>query len=363
MGNQTRLGYFDMLRAVAAMSVVITHMLARTSPAFREFRLSLFDPGCFGVTLFFLCSGYVIPRSIERADSISAGLVRFWVKRLLRLYPAYWVSVVLIVGCYLAGIAKPPGDGTINASQILVQLTMLQKFFGQPYFLVVYWTLTYEIIFYVTVSALFATRTLQHTAMIVTVLTAASVCCDAVLPAFGFVPVHPGLLSFLSIMFCGTLVYRWRSGVLPGWQVAGIIGLNLLAFWLISWATGVRGGNPWAKLHQMSGCAAGLTVFAATVLWEPQRIPRVLLWLGTISYSIYLLHMIVLAVVPQAASAPVSWMLWTAVTILASAVCYATVERPGMELGTRLAAALAGRPGDRDSALQQAAMPERSAVR
>jgi hypothetical protein len=34
-----------------------------------------------------------------------------------------------------------------------------------------------------------------------------------------------------------------------------------------------------------------------------------------------------------------------------------------MELGTRLAAALAGQPGDRDSALQQAAMPERSAVR
>jgi hypothetical protein len=78
MVHSRRVAYLDVLRAAASISVLITPMLERTSPWFRSFRFSMFDLGFYGVTLFFLCIGYVIPRSIERSDSIGAGVVRFW---------------------------------------------------------------------------------------------------------------------------------------------------------------------------------------------------------------------------------------------------------------------------------------------
>lgn len=341
MGNSTRLGYVDMLRAVAAVSVMVIHVLERTSPGLHDFRFSVFDPGSFGVSLFFLCSGFVIPRSIERYGSIGTGLVRFWTKRLLRLYPTYWVSVVLITACYACSFAMPPHDVTVDAGRTLVQLTMLQRFFGQPNFLVVYWTLNYELVFYLLVSLLFATQMLRHTAAIVVLLTAASLFSEAVLPAFGSMRLHLGILSFLATMFIGALVYRWRSGVVGGRQMAAIVGLNLLTLCMVSFMAGMREGNPAARLYQVTGYAAGMAVFSAAVLWEPRRIPSSLLWLGVISYPIYLLHPIVLAAVPQAASVPVAWLVWAAVTIVASAACHALVERPGMQLGERLADRLA----------------------
>jgi peptidoglycan/LPS O-acetylase OafA/YrhL len=362
MGNSTRLGYVDMLRAVAAISVVITHVLERTTPGFHDFRFSTFDFGCFGVSLFFLCSGFVIPRSIERSESVGGGVVRFWTKRLLRLYPAYWVSVLLIAGCYVSGLARPPHDVTVDAPRTLVQLSMLQYLFGQPNFLVVYWTLNYELLFYLLVSLLFAARMLRHTAPIVMMLTVASALFDAALPALGSVPLHLGLLSFLATMFIGTLVHRWRSGDVPGGQVAAIIGLNLLTLCAVSYAVGLREGNPGARLSQVTGYVAGLAVFLATVLWEPRRIPAWLLWLGAISYPIYLLHPIVLAVVPQAASVPIAWLVWAAVTIPASAACHVFVERPGMELGERLSAALTGPRGGHAPLEPCHASPKRSAA-
>ncbi len=52
------------------------------------------------MVVFFLCSGFIIPVSLERQGSLR----RFWIRRLLRRYPLYWLSVVLCMLCALAGV-------------------------------------------------------------------------------------------------------------------------------------------------------------------------------------------------------------------------------------------------------------------
>ena len=93
-----RLAHLDALRGLAACSVLVYHILMALygSQMVRE-RLPI-DLGQFGVLLFFVISGYVITMSVEHA-----GLGVFWVRRALRLYPAYWCSVALAVGLALAG--------------------------------------------------------------------------------------------------------------------------------------------------------------------------------------------------------------------------------------------------------------------
>jgi peptidoglycan/LPS O-acetylase OafA/YrhL len=76
--------------------------------------LDYFDWGRFGVVLFFLISGFVIPYSF----SGQAPLRKFVVSRLFRLYPAFWLSVLGTVAViYFSG-------GIINVRQVLANLSM-----------------------------------------------------------------------------------------------------------------------------------------------------------------------------------------------------------------------------------------------
>lgn len=315
------------------MTVAATHMLERLSPAFQELRFTWFDPGSFGVTIFFLCSGFIIPRSLDHAGAVGSSLLRFWIKRFMRLYPAYWLSVLLIAACYSAGVVLTPQGVTLDRGHILTQMTMLQSFVSEPHFLVVYWTLTFEIVFYVAVSVLFAARVLAYIAPLAIGMTLASAILEiGVLPALGL-SVAPGLLSFLTLMFSGTVFYHWQAGKLGRSTAIGIILFNMLVLCVVAWSAGVAVGEPWLIFFQASAWSAGFAAFLIVFVWQPKPIPAPLLWLGKISYSIYLLHPIVIALVPGWLGLPGTLLIWSAALIPTAALSYYLIERPGMMIG------------------------------
>ena len=103
--------WIDSLRGVAVSTVVIQHFFASlVSPVI----LAVFDPGMFGVTVFFSVSGFIIPQSVRSSDD---RLRRFAIARVFRLYPAYWISLILAVAVYSAPFRS-----------IVVNATMLQRF-------------------------------------------------------------------------------------------------------------------------------------------------------------------------------------------------------------------------------------------
>src|SRR5579875_535438 len=80
-----RLAWLDALRGVAALAVVYDHASYQFLVPVRDVITAWIDPGEFGVFVFFLISGYIVPASLERRGSVRG----FWVSRLFRLYPAY----------------------------------------------------------------------------------------------------------------------------------------------------------------------------------------------------------------------------------------------------------------------------------
>ncbi len=86
-----RFDFIDSARGIAALAVIAEHLYEARSPWFYTFSQTGFSLGAFGVTLFFLVSGFIIPVSIEKA-----GLKRFWIARVFRLYPLYWLSLGLV---------------------------------------------------------------------------------------------------------------------------------------------------------------------------------------------------------------------------------------------------------------------------
>jgi peptidoglycan/LPS O-acetylase OafA/YrhL len=385
--DAARLGWLDALRGFAALTVLCFHL----SPVVLgpELHLRIFrhiDVGKYGVLLFFLVSGYVIPMSLERHGSLR----RFWVGRLFRIYPAYLATIAVVGVLALAGLTKLPGS--VRASPftaVLAHATMLTDLLGVRGVVRVFWTLGYEMIFYLVVAGLFALRLHRHSAwwavglaalalagpslpdglfaahravaaLVLLVLMAASVAAaltgryrTAGLLGIGFVLLpalngHPTSdstvvaswqgVSLLAVMFAGTVVYRAQHGHLGRWAAA--LTLLVVGDCLVGVHAAYLDGPVWFLT-----LAAVAATFGAAFVLRRRVVPRIFTWLGTISYSLYLLHVVVLGQVTRlvpdlsARPGPVRLAVGAVFVLLAVGVaglCYRFVELPAQALGRRI---------------------------
>jgi peptidoglycan/LPS O-acetylase OafA/YrhL len=147
----------DVFRGVAAFGVLLFHYTSQYATLFKHspdlwFYFSL---GRHGVELFFILSGFVILMSLERTKS---GM-DFIVGRFSRLYPAYWAAIALTFT--VTTLTQTP-KLQVDAGSALVNLTMVQGFFGIDHVDDVYWTLQLELCFYVLMFLLFRGKWLKH---------------------------------------------------------------------------------------------------------------------------------------------------------------------------------------------------------
>jgi peptidoglycan/LPS O-acetylase OafA/YrhL len=107
-GTGSRLAWLDLLRAIAALFVVFDHLSYYLLQHVRTDVYNWFDAGNYGVFVFFVISGYIIPASLERKGSVRT----FWVSRLFRLYPLYLLAVGIAVMLYLMHFGSLRGEGS-----------------------------------------------------------------------------------------------------------------------------------------------------------------------------------------------------------------------------------------------------------
>jgi hypothetical protein len=144
--TKTRLDYIDGLRGIAVSAVFVQHVadyvMERApgrSSVLRMIFVDSFDSGRFGIALFFLISGFVIPFSFRRPSAV----LRFIITRFFRLYPAYWLSLATAIIVLYTFFSV-----NIGLDTILFNFTMFEMAFGRPVVLGPYWTLIIELIFY-----------------------------------------------------------------------------------------------------------------------------------------------------------------------------------------------------------------------
>ena len=137
--RQQRFLALDTMRGVAILMVIFGHFLPGRV-VFGPFAHHVTSLGRGGVLLFFLLSGYLIFRNVERQDTAI-----FLSRRLFKIFPAYTINVALI---FLFGLFTA-GHENWNLKLLLANLFMVQDVFGQDMLNGVYWTLLIEIKFYV----------------------------------------------------------------------------------------------------------------------------------------------------------------------------------------------------------------------
>lgn len=375
-GPGSRLRALDGLRFVAATAVVLFHFTGRDSPAWdasvREVfpllsRITLY--GGFGPYLFFMISGFVVLMSAWGRPVHS-----FVASRVGRLYPAYWVGVVLTAAVLLLDPITPFWQSP-GLPGVALNLTMFQSAFGVGHVAGVFWTLWVELKFYLLLAVLILVgitrRRLLALCLAWPVVGALGAQAQSALLVNVLEPMYA---PFFCIGILLHLVYR------EGWSVstAGLLGLNyLFALWVcaahyVPWSVAVAG-------HPVSfrGVAVLLTLSIVAIgiatLTPVSRVDwRWLTLLGALTYPLYLVHEYpgwtligrLRSVLPPSAAVAVALLAALVVAYLV----HRFVERP---LGPRLrraveddlAGALPARsrtPADRADAARPVPVPRRT---
>jgi peptidoglycan/LPS O-acetylase OafA/YrhL len=146
MNSKNRIYQIDLFRFFAALIVVLFHYFFRghndnsSSLNFNEIG-GFFKYGYLGVNIFYIISGFVIALSIK-----DRSLVKFFISRVSRLYPVYWICVLLTFTIIISFGAP---RFTASLSQFIFNLTMFQNYMGVENIDGVYWSLFVEVKFYI----------------------------------------------------------------------------------------------------------------------------------------------------------------------------------------------------------------------
>ena len=327
-----RLGQIDALRGLAAMAVVLYHYSTRFGqlyPQAPQVSWALPD-GHFGVNLFFIISGFVIFMTITRTHRPAD----FVVSRFSRLYPAYWAAVALT---FAITQALPLPGKTVAGASALANLLMFHGLFGVPHVDGVYWTLEVELLFYAMALLLFSTRQVARVHLFLLALLALRLAYHA-----SSVWLHHDLswtmsrlliLPFIPWFALGICIYQWSRPA--GFAGADKLSMATAAAALLSLAVV---DSPGIALLALVLGAAVLGAAQGRLRWLENRC---LVWLGAISYPLYLLHEnIGWAVMLQLTNSGWPPDLAVAVTLLAvlalSDALRRVVERPAMGLIRKL---------------------------
>lgn len=346
--TRQRYANLDALRAIAALAVMVEHMfgdLLRQAPvatgpmsALAQAVVQNFSLGRFGVALFFLISGFVVPLSIggERA------LRYFAVSRLFRLYPAFWLALAVIATtAWLAGDMPKTAD-------VLANLTMAPPLFGQPWLSPIHWTLFVELLFYVLVALLFAAEKLRHAGILLALSLAliAATVLPIQLRTHGVVNLPIQYLGMhLSFLFLGLLLRLWLIERMRGARLAALVLMLLQFAALLSVAqfSLARGDNFVMEGLRpvLSAYILAVAIFLVAIRLERPRSP-LLAGIGLTSYSMYLFHGTVNAAVYRVLPLTgelrdaFTMLVCTGSTLLVSWLVYRAVERPMIVLGRRM---------------------------
>jgi peptidoglycan/LPS O-acetylase OafA/YrhL len=320
-GNGSRFQELDVLRGLAALAVLLFHYLTRYDQIYTP-RGDVpfgFEDGSYGVDLFFVISGFVIFMTLSRCKTASD----FLVSRFSRLYPAYWAAVLLT---YALGSLWPLPGSHYSAAQVLANLTMVQGFALVPSIDGVYWSLSVELCFYAIMLALFLSGWLANTVRL-SIIWLAAAAATSLLSDIGIdVPwriQQVFALGYAELFVAGINFYEiYRKG--PSASRVALL-VCCLAVHLID--------------HGVGSAERVLVILGLVAIAVSGRVRFVclapLLWLGTISYSLYLTHqMIGYAVIRWLSESKVPSVIAIPITIaialaLASVMTY-FIERPAM---------------------------------
>lgn len=320
-----RIELIDQLRGIAALSVAWFHLTNQ----YNDWVYSSGSYGWLGVETFFVISGFVIPLSLA-GDWHRRGaraLPLFMARRIVRIEPPYLASVALVVALNFVAQQVPIFHGrapVLSVSQILFHAAYLIPFTSYEWLQPVYWTLAFEFAFYLAVAGLIGFLAGARREPVV-----------AGLALLLWLIASRTASPLLGLFAMGCAAFRFHTGRDPWW---------------LTWLT--LGSAALAMIFSGALVQALVGLISAAVISNPLllkgitgRAGQALSGLGTISFSLYLLHVPIGGKIVNLGQrwlvGPTEHLLLSlgslGVTLLAATLFWLSVERPCIVAAAALA--------------------------
>ncbi len=307
----------QILRAVAALLVVAWHSPLSIKFCERGFFYEFEKGELFravnypfflnhlnlGVDVFFCISGFIMAMLAATVTRSTQNLLAFFFRRVIRVYPMYWVFTLVVVAGYLASNGKLnmgglTGEYAIDFPRFIYSALLMPR--ETTPVLGVGWTLVYEMQFYLvcSISLLFVDG--RRLVYILGGLAAISIVEMLWVDSSGH--IFPAL--YYLEFFAGALAYRCRSLLSPRNATVGVIlgggiflGLSYLLDWLI-----INELTHYKFMMQILLASIGGFVLIVSLVSmrvdafvQKNVVGRLLLRVGDSSYVLYLSHWFVLS--------------------------------------------------------------------
>ncbi|MGR5146678.1 acyltransferase family protein [Photobacterium alginatilyticum] len=274
------------LRGIASIMVFFAHY--RTIDVLASSSNNFFSMGAYGVDIFFVISGFVVCLMIDnlkRKFPDNNFKARFLLSRFIRVIIPLWVAILLqyvVVGDY---------SGMDNLVKSIFLIPSQNSYYNDlvVYYLEPQWSLVFEVLFYSTLTLFISTsRTFLYSGLTLLCL------CIPQLLGFEFYLSNPIILEFIF----GIYSYKvFRDGALSESYIKSrYLIIAAVCFLLFSFLLKGQAGQIDSILRVLT---VGVTCFFIITLASSnvdlnKKIANsyVLMFLGNISYSLYLTHMI-----------------------------------------------------------------------
>ena len=312
-----------MLRGIAALAVTIFHFTSGLSTTFWLGKVGRF--GFVGVEMFFIISGFVIPYALYKRSYVLKDWSNFLLRRVIRIEPPYLVCIILTILLNLLSTLSPLYKGgafQLNISSILLHIGYLVPFFKETWLSPVFWTLAIEFQFYILAALIFPLIVSKKNYLKILILV-------IFLSSYCLIPSGNFIFHYSSFFVLGIVLFYQKCNFLKK-EYAHVINVALLALIYYQFSTVIL-------------IASLITSGAITFLtnWENKG----LLFLGTISYSLYLIHVPVGGRIINLAKnfitsnngSALIILVALMVTLVTSYIFYRIVELPSLKLERTLA--------------------------
>jgi peptidoglycan/LPS O-acetylase OafA/YrhL len=306
-GNRYYRPELDALRFLAFLIVFIVHRMdfLRIDRTQHYWAYNLCLLGDFGVPVFFLLSAFLITellmRERDQVETVHTGA--FYARRILRIWPLYFGVFfgLALFGHFVRG-AGPRDPRSWLAFTLFAGNWYICRFGWIPSYPVnPLWSISVEEQFYIAIPliARFGGRTgLKIVALSLMAISYVCVIAYAWHGFHGFSSQWTN--SFVEFQFfsAGVLLSLFLRGRVPNWhpalRIVGIFGA--IGCWLVaSIHFGVQADTPHSTVFQAPIgwvlVLAGTTLLFLSLLGTPERfLPRSVVYLGRISYGLYVFH-------------------------------------------------------------------------
>lgn len=261
-----------LLRGIASAMVCYFHM-ALGNPKFLPPESIVRQAGTWGwagVQIFFIISGFVIPYSMYVNNYSMEKIWLFLKKRIIRIEPPYLISIALVLLLNYLSTLFPFYRGKpfeMDWANIASHIAYLNVFTGQKWLQDIYWTLAIEFQYYLLIAVVYGMVVSKNFYLRIVFY----VCFLALM--FLKLPLNTFIATYTCYFMFGILLFQYYCRII---KIGEFLILSLLCCGLV--------------FHLIGWQLVLLSILSLCIIMFVKTVPAFLTFLGTISYSLYLVH-------------------------------------------------------------------------